>query len=293
MDENLQNRRKSEFGSMKADEKIIWISGQYEVPQTISREEAFDNLKKKMVEREAKSKIRLNKWHYMLSAAAIIILFIGFWFLQPKERIENFVAERGQQTDYKLPDGSKITMNADTRVSFKKKKFRKERNVEFEGEAFFNIEKGKAFTVKTEYADIKILGTSFNVFARENRFNVSCFTGKILVSSGSDSLIIEPGQTAYIEDNKLLKHDEQNINSKAKWRVGEFNYENAPLNFVFNEIERQFNVTFVLPDIQDKKFTGTFTNKNLVNTLDIICIPMHLEYEIGSNSKIFIKIKPD
>jgi transmembrane sensor len=203
------------------------------------------------------------------------------------------VAEKGQQNDFKLPDGSLVSLNADTKITFSKNRFKQKRNVEMEGEAFFNIQKGSTFTITTNLAEIKILGTSFNVYARDNQFKVSCFTGKIRVTSGEQSEIIIPNETAYIENNKLMVIKEENINSTAIWRVGEFNYENIPLNLVFNEIERQFNVTFVLPNFEGKKFTGSFSNKNLVQALDIICIPMGLTYEIGSNSKITIKGKTD
>ena len=73
---------------------------------------------------------------------------------------------------------------------------------------------------------------------------------------------------------------------------GEFTFEDAPLNSVFMEIERQFNVKFASLKFSNKYFTGGFTNKNLVEALDIVCIPMGLTYEIGSNSKIIVREKP-
>jgi ferric-dicitrate binding protein FerR (iron transport regulator) len=295
MDKKLHNNNDLVFKEMKTDEKIIWLSGQYEVPQTMSKEEAFQKLKLKIAEKKEPAKvIKLTKWHYLISAAAaLVLLIIGFTYFWSGSSNENLVAAKGQHSDYKLPDGSTVSMNADSKLSYDKRKFGKKRLVEFDGEAFFNIEKGNPFIINTNLAEIKILGTSFNVYARESQFSVSCFTGKIKVSSGSQSVIIIPGQTAYLEKNMLKVRMEQNINATAKWRVGEFYYENESLSLIFNEIERQFNVTFVLPKIDDRKFTGSFTNKNLVDALETIKVTMGLDYEIGSNGKILIKDKSD
>jgi transmembrane sensor len=295
MNQDLPHINESEFETMKTEEKIIWLTGQYEIPQTISKEEAFNKLKGKIAEqkKEPVRVIKLTKRTYLYSAAASVLLLLGFWFLWPKP-IENVVAAKGQHSEFKLPDGSKVSLNADTKISYNKKKFKEKRNLEMDGEAFFNVEKGSPFVISTSLAEIKVLGTSFNVYARENQFKVSCFTGKIKVSYGTQSQIIVPGQTAYIENNKLLVREEQNIEITAKWQVGEFHYENTSLNLVLNEIERQFNVTFVAPKIDEKTFSGVITNKNLVDALDIVCIPMGLTYEIeSSNSKVYIKTKSD
>ncbi len=205
--------------------------------------------------------------------------------------MQEIAVEKGQHSEYQLPDGSLVTMNADSKISFKRSKFNKDRYLKLEGEAFFNVKKGKTFTISTKFADIKILGTTFNVFARENLFKVSCLTGKISVTSGNQSLIITPGESAAIRNGKLEKFEDKNINTISNWRVGEFYFEGASISSVFREMERQFNVTFVVTKMNDRYFTGSFTNKNLVNALDIVCIPMGLTYEIGSNSKISIREK--
>jgi ferric-dicitrate binding protein FerR (iron transport regulator) len=90
---------------------------------------------------------------------------------------------KGEHINYQLPDGSVIAMNAESKISFNRNKFMKKRFVEMEGEAFFNIQKGGPFTIRTKSADIHILGTSFNVYSRDQAFKVSCVTGKIKVTS--------------------------------------------------------------------------------------------------------------
>jgi len=291
MAKDLQNINEQEFRDMNTEEKILQVSGNYVIPNKKTKEEAYHALRKKIADNEAKKGKIITLRRYMAYAAAAAVLLIGAWILWPGNSMENVVVEKGQQTDFKLPDGSLVLLNADTKISFDKNKFDKKRSLQMEGEAFFNVEKGSRFTIATDLADIEILGTSFNVYARDNQFSVSCFTGKILVKNNATSVIILPGQTAYIDNDKLEVRKEENINATAAWRVGEFSFENTPLNLVLNEVERQFNVTFVVPNLDDKKFTGSFSNKNLVDALDIICIPMGLTYEIKSNGKIFIANK--
>jgi transmembrane sensor len=278
---------------MNIEEKIKERTGQYKVPGTLSKKEAFDQLIKKTNETDVTKVRRLQgrPFRYLVAAAAAILILIGIRYAWNRMNIENIMAARGNQTDYQLPDGSRISLNADTKLSFHKENFNKKRDVSLDGEAFFNVQKGSTFTVNTSLANIKVLGTSFNVYARENSFRVSCFSGKVRVTSGSQSIVISAMQMASLHDNKLTLQSGGNINTTIGWRTGEFYFENTPLNQVFDEIERQYNVTLIFPDVENKFYTGIISNKNLVNALDIVCIPMGLTYEIGSNSRIYIKAK--
>jgi ferric-dicitrate binding protein FerR (iron transport regulator) len=58
----------------------------------------------------------------------------------------------------------------------------------------------------------------------------------------------------------LSKFQDKKHTNVANWRNGEFYFENAPITEIFKEIERQFNVTFDLPKMKMKFFTGSFTN---------------------------------
>lgn len=57
---------------------------------------------------------------------------------------------------------------------------------------------------------------------------------------------------------------------------------------MFDEIERQFNVKFATRERENRFFTGSFTNKDLEEALETVCIVMRLNYEIGENEKISI-----
>jgi ferric-dicitrate binding protein FerR (iron transport regulator) len=282
---------------MDIGQKILTRVSLYKVPNAISKENALLLLKTKIEKNESRvvsfSEAKsFKKIYWYVSVAASIFILFGIWHFVFNQPEINILAAKGEHINYQLPDGSIVALNAESDITYKKESFSKKRSLEMEGEAFFNIQKGGNFVIRTKFADIQILGTSFNVYARENSFKVSCITGKIRVESDNQSLTLTPGESAVLFNNILSIFRDKNIQTVANWRNGEFYYESTPLDYIFEEIERQFNVTFVLPKMETKLFTGSFTNNNLANTLDIVCIPMGLNYEIGNNGKIRITEKP-
>ncbi len=203
------------------------------------------------------------------------------------------IAEKGTHKEYRLPDGSIVNLNADSKISFIGRDFINNRHVSLNGEAFFDITKGSSFTISTSNGEIRVIGTSFNVNARDNSFIVSCITGKILVSVRNQSVTITPGESATLTGKGLISYTDSDMSRVTRWLDGEFIFVNSSLDLVFSELERQFNVKFAGINFKNKFFTGSFSNKDLQIALEIICIPMGLNYEIGSNGEIFVTENPE
>ena len=286
---------KTDFHQSDTQHKILRYTAGYKAPFSLSKEEALAQLKVKIAQQPTTiqpiTNPRLRKIYWFSSIAAIMLVFIGFWMFWNRNTLTNVIAEKGKHIEYQLPDGSMVSMNAESKMFFEKSKFNHKRYLSLEGEAFFKVRKGKVFTIHTQFANVKVLGTSFNVLAREKSFKVSCLTGKVLVYSDNQALIILPGESIITVNNKLAKIKDPQIGLVTDWCHGKFNFENISLNLVFKEIERQFNVNIVLPNMDNKFFTGEFSNKNLADALDIVCIPMDLAYEIDDNNNVIIKEK--
>lgn len=286
------HKKNGAFERPELERKILSHTSQLKVPATKSKEEAFEMLKLKMIYSEGRIiqfSPKRRKAFWFSSAAAILLFLFGTWYVFIRTGTTNIVSPKGEHMEYQLPDKSIVTLNADSKISFNKKNFLKNRFLKLNGEAFFKVQKGSSFTIRTQFADIKVLGTSFNIYARENSFKVSCVTGKVQVKNENNLVVLTAGESARSTNKHLTEFRDINIEASTNWRVGEFYFENAPLNVVFKEIERQFNVTFTLPEMENKFYTGGFSNKNLVDALDVVCIPMELNYEIGSNSKIRVR----
>jgi ferric-dicitrate binding protein FerR (iron transport regulator) len=70
----------------------------------------------------------------------------------------------------------------------------------------------------------------------------------------------------------------------ADWRSGEFHYTETPLAVVFEELERQFNVVVQAPDLANRFYTGRFNTKDLNEALQLVCLPMGLQFEANETT---------
>ena len=283
------------FGELDIEQKIQICTSALKVPKGMSKEDAFKRLSEKIETGNvsqssisiAKSKHVISRFFY--SAAAVVILLIACGIIMSM-LTKTVSAPRGSHVEYTLADGSIVNLNSDSQIKFKQFRFNKNRTIKLEGEAYFDITSGKTFTVNTDLGSITVLGTAFNVYARDNNFSVNCLRGKVKVDTKESSAILTKDQGVELTDNVLKEIKEEN-GSPISWIEGEFFFENAPLKKVIIEVERQFNVTFaeLNEQLSNKNFTGSFSNQSLDIALDIICTPLGLEYETKNGHNIVLK----
>lgn len=288
-----QNPRPQGMSETNPEEKILSRASSFKVPEGKTPEEALGDLKKLIRESpEVMPLVKKRQVSYLWiisSAAAALLILLGIRQLFLSQTEVRVAAGKGSHTTYVLSDGSSVRLNSDSRISFDGREFSTDRVLYLKGEAFFNVTPGEPFRIKTANGLVKVLGTSFNVYTRNDVFKVSCITGKVSVESGNSSVTIVGGESAELTDGRLKKFRDDRIKYVTGWINGELYFENAPLNLVFDEIERQFNVKFVGRQIADEYFTGSFYNNDLMTALDIVCIPMGLKYEIYGNGKISVR----
>lgn len=120
---------------------------------------------------------------------------------------------------------------------------------------------------------------------------MSCISGKVSVKANNQQQIINPGEMVELTSGGLEKKAINNVGQTSAWRQGIFYFEDKPVVSIFAELERQFNVSVNFKGMEDRSITVAFSNKNLNEALDIICIPMGFAYEI-ENRKVTIYEKP-
>lgn len=234
--------------------------------------------------------ITLNPYQKFYYAAAVILVLItiSISVFYPF----NSIIKTGikQQLSYSLPDGSVVSLNACTKVTYNDKTWDEKRKVNLSGEAFFDVKKGRKFNVNTSEGSIEVKGTTFNIYSRDNNLTVSCYTGSVMVrfENYTDSILLMPGEKAEIVNGGCPKKISDMV-SEPSWKKGMFEYEAYPVDQVFDEIERQFGVKVQVPDLQGEKYTGYFSNKNLDEALELICLPMQLNY-IVEDKEIIISL---
>jgi len=262
------------------------ILKQWKAPEGKSTDEAWAELQSKLNSRKTETKVISFSWKPMVSVAAAAAVIIGLIVLWPNESLKTVVCSQGNHQVVSLPDASTAQLNAGSELAFSED-WSSQRTVELKGQAFFEVIKGSKFQVVTPSGVVEVLGTSFDVFARDTEFRVACRTGRVRVTAGKQTVEIAPGFTAVLDSDRLMV-GEFNL-SESDWRNGEFIFEDADLSDVMSELSRQFNIQLNLPAMDSRKYTGRFNNKNLEEALQLVCLPMGLKYTLTNERVVVIE----
>ncbi len=279
--DELKSKRESDDELVKEFDELITRSSHLKMPETISKDQAWNNFTARISETTSKKEakvVKMNRWMPLSIAASISLLVVAFFVLSKTEVITQMAETRVEV----LPDGSEVTLNADSKIAFRKIGWSGNRVVSLEGEAFFNVKKGSSFMVETEKGTVTVLGTSFNVNTRSNGLAVACFTGKVNVTVNDKSVILTKGLQTKLENGNLsqaLDFDDK----RTTWRDGEFHFDTRPLREVFEEMERQFNTEIEYTETTPRYYTGSFKNKDLYEALVTVTKPMGLTIRTVNN----------
>ncbi|GEM_PF-177901 len=217
------------------------------------------------------------------AAAACIGLVAFFTLYSPMTTVE---VGNGERLAYTLPDNSKVNLNAASTIRFKAGDFDGDRIVNLEGEAFFEVEKGQSFKVITPNGMVEVLGTSFNVNARDGSLKVDCRTGKVRVTAkGSTQTLTKGLGTKLNADKSALEATyETNIEQKIGWITGNFYLEEVPFSDAVTELERQFDVKITYDiSLQSKIGDYSFKNTDLKTALDEVLFQLNATHKIEGN----------
>lgn len=214
--------------------------------------------------------------------AACFILAFFAWSI-----FDNRVNINSQQNvvTHTLPDESTVIINKQSSLQYHKQSFKKDRELSLLGEAFFEVKKGSAFFVKTPKGTIEVLGTSFNVLYRNDKLEVICKTGRVSVVTNdkNTNMVLTPGDKLMISPENAVSVQTEYLHEL--WTSGTFKYESAPLKEVLEELARQYDLKMELNiDISDRKWTGSFDNKDLKKAIKTVCWPMKLDGSVKNNT---------
>lgn len=265
-------------GEYEAYAKIAQKSQQFQPPE-FNQEAIWQQIGQK---KHSGKVVPLFQKSVILKIAATVALLIGAYFgfqlLNNHVQIETHLAE---QQNLNLPDGSYVTMNATTEISYDKKDWEKNRKLSLTGEAFFKVTKGNTFDVVTPLGTITVVGTLFNVNQRAEYLSVYCFEGMVKVSTQHGSYMLTKGNSLTLLKGEINK---QTFipNGNPNWMNGESSFNDMPVKMVLEELERQYPVTVNTKNInKDKRFTGSFTHKNLQTALRSVCEPLEISFTIN------------
>ena len=266
-------------------DKIKRYSSELEVPH-FNEQELFSKVM--AAEKETLKVIALQPNWYM-RIAAILVIGLGLLFTYTTFSTTSEMAENGKQTTFSLPDNSEIILNSDSEIEYKKWKWDSNRSLILKGEAYFKVAKGKKFQVCTDLGKVSVLGTQFNVKARENRFDVTCYEGRVKVNYKNNEIIITKGESVAFADGKLVYHMAA-TSVKPEWISGEAKFNQESLDQILKELSRQYNIEIELKDnVNHQLFTGSIPTTNLKEALQILASIYHLKSNKISENKIILE----
>ena len=280
----LTEKELQEFTSSEeyhAYKKLVDTSGSLKAPD-FDVDAALQQVKNTTQQSKGKV-VQMKPYKRVFQIAAVIAVLVTGSYFFVNSLDENVGTINAEIAEVVLPDSSEIILNASSQVSYNKKKWDKERNVDLEGEAFFKVAKGKKFTVSTRDGVVAVLGTQFNVENRKGYFEVACYEGIVSVTYQNQEIALPAGNGLQIIDGQL-KMLEVTKGSAPSWIQKESSFTSTPLSYVLTEIERQFNITIEAKDINTKeRFTGSFSNTDLNLALKSVSTPSQLQYTIEGN----------
>lgn len=255
------------------EESILHLKALHIKDKPVSSQQTEDAHKRLMASLPAAAPVikmgSKNRNRWWLSAAAAIILIIGGAILSKGSDNElKLNTAYGQVSEYKLPDGSEVMLNANSNLSMKKTwDVTGDREVWIEGEAFFHVKKTTTknrFIVHAGELDIIVTGTQFNVVSRKGENNVLLKEGSITLKMPDGKLVkMVPGEYVRI-DNKLPRIEVAPEEKVLAWTQAKLVFENTPMTEAAKIISIHYGVKVVLDkSIEEKKISGILPNDNL------------------------------
>lgn len=227
----------------------------------------------------------------LAAAVAAIAVLAAIYVLWPAQRTRTeYKTAFGEIKEYTLPDGSHVTLNANSQLVFHDDWTHTKREVLLKGEAFFDVvhtTDDKEFIVETaEDFSVRVLGTEFNVNTRKGNTSVYLQSGKIALQTVNENITLKPGDLAALNNAKavtLTHHAE--AESTLAWKSNLFIYNDTPLSGIIQDIEDNFGMTVQVTEtaLMDKRVTAKVSRKNVEVLLQVLGEILDVQIEQNKN----------
>jgi len=244
-----------------------------------------------------------HKWNrvaYLIAASiAFLMLFSGIFYFYSRYQMKSAMVTEscgyGERKTIHLPDNSTIILNANSQISYKKDwKSSEGRTVYMKGEVYFKVAHvttpgNNYFSVITPDGIIRVLGTEFAVYCRNEGTRVSLKKGKveILVKDLKDSdlpishITLDPGKMVYFrKGDRLLYPEEENINLYLDWWKDYFTFRHTPISHLIKRLEDTYGVQIKVADsrLLTRTLTGTIENCDLQTILNAVSAALQIPF---------------
>jgi ferric-dicitrate binding protein FerR (iron transport regulator) len=262
-------------------------------------------------------------WWWSGAVAASILLCFVCWFffvsdlaMQPGDvRLSHntICTKPGSKTSIRLPDGSRVWLNADSKITYSGDFQGAVREVYLWGEAFFDVAKdlSRPFIIHTSAIDLKVLGTAFNVrsYVNEKETETSLVHGSVEVTLRQDpdqKIILKPSEKLVVKNRRADTASNQPADDKkgeeeplivlgrmhyigrdsssieTSWIKNQLAFNKENLDQIASKIERWYNVKVQITDssLKEGAYTGLFEDETLEEVLEALRLSGGFQYTI-------------
>jgi transmembrane sensor len=202
-------------------------------------------------------------WIYSLAAGFAILVGIGSFLLSQKQYLAT-----DSFSQIELADGSGVALAPGATLQHRRSFNLFNRTLQMEGEAFFEVEKGKPFRVNTPNGRVEVVGTAFKVISTAGFFKVVCTEGIVKVSQEGNSYVLNKGYSYDSTDQMIKKVD------LSPYKNNSTNYYNSvPLDYIVQLVSTIYGITIELNSIKNNYFTGLLPLDDREKALKSISLP--------------------
>ena len=277
----------------------LFVGERIAVMNTVDTEASLDQFKSAIREKEKKAKrksisIRWGRYATVAAACLTGLVFAGgiaWGLLSNKLSDYEVITAAGQRAQTVLPDGSKVWLNASSKIVYHNSLWSSDRQIDLSGEAYFEVshDKHAPFIVNSKQIKTCVLGTKFNVRARqdENRVVTTLLQGLVRVDSPrteENGYLLKPGQTLNVNTDtyqaELIEYNQPT--DVLLWINGKLEFKQQSLLEITNIMEKLYDIKFIYKDeaLKSERFTGEFsTDSTADEILNVLMHTNHFSYK--------------
>jgi len=211
--------------------------------------------------------------------------------------INTITTPRGGQYQVILEDGTKVQLNAASSIKFPEFFNGANREIELDGEAYFEVAKDKAhpFIVKANGTQVQVFGTHFNINAYSDNPDITTtlLEGSVKMSKGTAAVMLLPGQQGIVNQNgSSIKVSQADVEANMAWINGFFIFHDQSIINIMRQVSRWYDVDIQYQDaeVQENEFGGTISKyKDIKELLDNIKLTGSIHYKIEGRRVIIMK----
>lgn len=243
---------------------------------------------------------RRNRTYLWIAAGLAIFVLMGVW---KKDQLlfKQYETAFGETREITLPDGSVVTLNANSQLLYSRLSFFKEkREAILKGEAAFSVihtKDRRPFIIHTpDSLQVKVLGTTFLVYSRQERSKVVLASGEIALSSfktKSSPVLIKPGEVVDINEEGAfnIAPSKTPVEWHFSWKDNQFFFDQTPLEEISKQVSERFGVQIVIPDSSLAKtpISGNYPAQSAEEVVSMLSTILNLKHSRLNQTSILLQ----